>query len=118
MARTVRTYEQQMQLQFTPLMEEAPVRRAETPAQSAAREYREEKPRLTGQLAYLLDILNDGAWRTIPQVVADAAALGHTISETGASAQLRNLRKPEHGGYTIERTKHEGQSWYRLVVSE
>ena len=53
--------------------------------------------RIRGQLVRLLEYMQDGAWRTLPEITS---ATG--IPESSASADLRHLRKPEHGGWIIE----------------
>lgn len=54
--------------------------------------------RLTGQIADVFNLMNDGKWRTL-SAIADAT--GHP--EASVSAQLRHLRKPRFGSHTVER---------------
>jgi len=54
--------------------------------------------RLATQLERVKLLMRDGRWRTL----RDISKLTDT-PEASASAQLRNLRKPRFGGYTIER---------------
>lgn len=58
-------------------------------------------------------LMSDGVWRTLEAICAHIGAL----SEAGASARLRDLRKKEYGGYTIERKRitKGGLHVYRMV---
>ena len=71
------------------------------------------RKRFDSQIAVLLAALQaDRSWRTLAQLHAVTG-----ICETSLSAQLRNLRKEEHGGHVVEKRRlndaytHE----YRLV---
>lgn len=68
--------------------------------------------RLTNQHVRIRDFMLDGRWRTL-KAIADA--LGYP--EASVSAQLRHLRKPRFGGYTVER-RHVSQGLfeYRVVL--
>ena len=70
--------------------------------------------RLTGQIARIYALMQDGAWRTL-QEIADTT---HDPAAS-VSAQLRNLRKVDAGAHVIEkRARGERASglWeYRLV---
>ena len=69
--------------------------------------------RLKGQLDRVRAIMADGVWRTLRNL---AVLVGG--SEAGVSARLRDLRKPQFGGRTVERRRVEGESGlheYRLV---
>lgn len=71
-------------------------------------------PRLTTQLQRVKLCLLGGQWWTLRQLVAIAGG-----SEAAVSARIRDLRRPEHGGYTILRERVGGVSglWrYKLVV--
>ena len=70
--------------------------------------------RIRGQLIRLLDYMNDGYWHTLPEI-----AVATDIPESSASADLRHLRKPEHGGWIIEkrRLNQDGALWeYKLSL--
>jgi hypothetical protein len=63
--------------------------------------------RLVGQILRVFDTMKAGGWWTTAGV---AASTGDP--ETSVSAQMRNLRKPEFGGHTVER-KYVGTGLYR-----
>lgn len=70
--------------------------------------------RLTGQLERVYAYMADGQWRTLGAI---RRATGG--SEAGVSARLRDLRKPQFGGHTVERKRVDGGLWaYRLIVKE
>jgi len=54
-----------------------------------------DEGRLTEQLRVVYRIMRDGQWRTVEEL---AAATGFKNSRS-LEAQLRNLRKPQFGGY-------------------
>lgn len=56
--------------------------------------------RLTKQLGRVYSFMLDGQWRTLRDI---SEATG--VPEASASAQLRHLRKPRFGGYTIDRQR-------------
>lgn len=69
--------------------------------------------RLTGQLERIWNLMQDRKWRTVQQI-ADRLKISHC----SASAQLRNLRKPQFGEHTVERNAPKKQpSQYRLIPS-
>jgi hypothetical protein len=85
--------------------------RTERTASSAPR-----KP-LAGQIERVYNALNRGAWLTLPEL--------HRITGDpipSVSAQIRHLRKPEHGSYTIKRRRRgpaeHGLFEYQLVRDE
>lgn len=59
--------------------------------------------RLTTQIGKVLEAVQDGQWHTLRELSERTDA-----PEASVSAQLRNLRKPKHGGYTIERRRAAG----------
>lgn len=70
--------------------------------------------RLTKQIKRIYDLMKDGKWRTLEQMVT---ATGDPAASV--SAQLRNLRKKQFGSHVIER-RHSGDRenglWeYRLL---
>jgi hypothetical protein len=70
--------------------------------------------RLRRQLGRVWTLMRDGEWRSLYEI---AAATGDP--ETSTSAQLRHLRKPRFGGYTVEkrrRTPGAGTFEYRLLL--
>lgn len=67
--------------------------------------------RLMSQINRIRDLMSDGSWRTLPEI---AQATGDPPASI--SAQLRNLRKPKFGAWTIERRYVSGGLFeYRLV---
>jgi hypothetical protein len=65
------------------------------------------------QLLRVLNALKSGAWLTLPEL--------HTATSdpiSSISAQIRHLRKPEHGSYTIKKRRRgaaeRGLYEYRL----
>ena len=72
----------------------------------------QDKARLTGQIAAIHALMEDGEWRTLREI-ADFTGYG----EASISAQLRNLRKAPHA-MTIEKRPRGERSaglWeYRL----
>lgn len=71
-----------------------------------------DEQRLTTQMERVRRELSDGRWHTA-QHIADRTH----APLTSVSAQIRNLRKPENGGYHIE-TKRDGDTGlflYRMV---
>lgn len=76
---------------------------------SAPRDFK----RLNGQLRAVADLMADGQWRTLWQITLAAGG-----SEAGASARLRDLRKPQYGEHTVERRHIDNGVWeYRLIVN-
>lgn len=54
------------------------------------------------KLQAILGIMSDGQWRTVPEIQQQLERdFNITTSETGCSARIRDLRKPENGGHTI-----------------
>ncbi len=72
--------------------------------------------RLTNQLGRVRELMADREWRTLHQIMVGI----HGISEAGVSARLRDLRKPRHGGHTVERRRlgepRNGLWEYRLLL--
>lgn len=56
--------------------------------------------RLSTQLARVRELMSDGKWRTLAKIAN--AVRG---SEPAVSARLRDLRKPRHGGWTVDRRR-------------
>lgn len=57
-----------------------------------------DQARLTGQILRVYEAMRGGAWRTLEELVQLAQAPAASVS-----AQLRHLRKPRFGGFTIEK---------------
>jgi len=70
--------------------------------------------RLTGQILRVWECVSDGGWRTLKEI---AQVTGDP--EASVSAQLRHLRKPRFGGYTVEREYiTNGLYKYRVIPKE
>jgi DNA-binding CsgD family transcriptional regulator len=70
--------------------------------------------RLTGQILRVWNCVSDGGWRTLKQIAQETGD-----PEASVSAQLRHLRKPRFGGYTVEREYIDnGLYKYRLIPKE
>lgn len=71
----------------------------------------ERDRRLTTSFVRVRDLMFDGEWRTLPEI----CEITHTHMPS-ASAYLRYLRRPEHGGHTVEKEYiGEGLWKYRVV---
>lgn len=69
--------------------------------------------RLTGQLLRVWDVMKDGKRRTLGEIARLAKA-----PEASVSAQIRNLRKPENGGHSIDKEWIDnGLYHYWLVIN-
>ena len=69
-----------------------------------------DRQRLTGQMLAVYKLMRDGLWRTLDQIREVAGG-----SETGVSARLRDLRKAQFGGHTVEGRRVAGGLWeYRV----
>jgi hypothetical protein len=72
-----------------------------------------DQTRLTHQHARVRDLMSDGAWRTlslISKITQDPPA--------SVSAQLRHMRKPRFGAWTVEkRYLGKGLYQYRAVLN-
>lgn len=68
--------------------------------------------RLHGQLGRICGIVKDGRWHTLADLAQKTGD-----PEASISAQLRHLRKPRFGYYTIEKRRCPNSRYeYRLVV--
>ena len=71
--------------------------------------------RLTGQLQRVFDYMQNGGWKTLPQIATKVGG-----SEAAVSARLRDLRKPKFGGYLVEKRRvgnpTDGVWEYRLLL--
>lgn len=78
----------------------------------------EDHVRLGAQIARVKAVLETGRWYTVPDL-QDAIWEHFRVRdpENSLQAQIRNLRKPKHGGHTIER-KREGNCWYFRLMPE
>lgn len=71
--------------------------------------------RLATQLGRVWRLMVDGEWRTLQEIHREVGG-----SEAGISARIRDFRKPQFGGYEVDRRRRGNPSaglWeYRLVV--
>ena len=54
--------------------------------------------RLAGQILRVFDCMRDGKWRTLAEIESKTGD-----PQASISAQLRHLRKPRFGSYTVEK---------------
>jgi hypothetical protein len=66
----------------------------------AAYEPAKDHDRLTGQIKAIWQVMSDGNWRTVAQLVRLTGFPANSVQ-----AQLRNLRKAEFGAYLVERRR-------------
>lgn len=59
-----------------------------------------DQKRLTGQLQKLYRLMKDGTFRTLSEIERFTG-----IPQASASAQLRNLRKPRFGAFTVNKRR-------------
>ena len=75
--------------------------------------------RLKKQLGRVFQVLSDHKWHSIEKIQDGCWWLrgkNGKDSQAGISARIRDLRKPEYGGYKVEHKRIEGGLWmYRLV---
>jgi hypothetical protein len=71
--------------------------------------------RLKGQILRVYQLMRDGRWRTLEEI---AHGTGDPVASV--SSQLRHLRKPRHGGYTVNRRRRNGSGnlWEYQVEGE
>lgn len=68
--------------------------------------------RLASQLERVKAIMRDGEWHTLAELAEKCEG-----SEAGVSARVRDLRRPECGGYTVKNERVSGGLWrYRLIA--
>lgn len=68
--------------------------------------------RLNAQQARVFAVMKDGAWRTLSEISAMTSA-----PEASVSARLRDLRRPEFGGLTVDRKRcGEGRGTFQYRV--
>jgi hypothetical protein len=71
-----------------------------------------DQQRLTSHLARVKALMSDSRWRTLREI-ADTCG----CSESGASARLRDLRKPKFGAHDVLRQRITGGQWiYKLLI--
>ena len=73
-------------------------------------------PRIATLQARVTDLMTDGQWRTLREIQAVTGG-----SEAGISARLRDMRKPQFGGYEVDRRRRYPLSgvWeYRVLTGQ
>lgn len=71
----------------------------------------DDERRLSTFLQRVVDLMSDGNWRTL-RTISDTVG----CPEAGASARLRDLRRPEHGGHEVQRRRVAGGLYeYRVL---
>lgn len=83
----------------------APIR--ENPPRLTAPPPAEER-RIVGMLAAVVKVAADGQWRTLEDIQRAMASNGAHHELPAISARLRDLRKAEFGGHTVERQTVRG----------
>jgi hypothetical protein len=70
--------------------------------------------------AAIRDLLSRGHWYSTYEVAGYLQiTAGRLISESAASARIRDLRKPQFGGYTVKSRPRNGCSaWEYQLVKE
>jgi hypothetical protein len=65
-----------------------------------------DAPRIATQLELVRDLMLDGEWRTFAEISTWLHGKHAVLaSEAGISARLRDLRKPQHGAWQVERRR-------------
>ena len=72
-----------------------------------------DKARLTTQAQRVFTLMKEHpGWWTLKSL-----ALQTHTSEAGASARLRDFRKPEWGSHQVDRRRIDNVYWYRLIAN-
>lgn len=81
---------------------------------------RKDVPRLGKQLQAVYDVMKDGEYRTLDQiVVAIKAATGIVASPQSVSARVRDFRKEKFGGFKVNRQAvGDGLFKYQLLRAD
>jgi hypothetical protein len=73
-----------------------------------------DKVRIRTQLSHVFGLMKDGYWRSLADIRRVVPG-----SEAGISARLRDLRKKQCGGHTVDRRRRSAGTWeYRLIVNK
>jgi hypothetical protein len=78
-----------------------------------------DQDRLWSALNAVKDLMADGEWRTLQQIRTSLSKkYSKSVSESGVSARLRDLRKLRFGGFDMQSRRREGGPlWeYKLDV--
>lgn len=77
-------------------------------------DFSQDHTRLTNSIERVAAFMGDGRWRTLQDISRECAC-----SESGASARLRDLRKPKFqerfGSLTVESMRAGGGLWFYRV---
>ena len=73
-------------------------------------DHERDSERLSNQLSRIFNVVKDGNWRSLKDIANLANA-----PQASVSAQLRHLRKPRFGSYTVEK-KYVTDGLYRYRV--
>jgi hypothetical protein len=74
--------------------------------------HKRDAPRLTKQYERVLDLMQDGRWRTLSMIARETGD-----PESSISAQLRHMRKERNGGHTVNKSRMQGGLYYyRLKI--
>jgi hypothetical protein len=66
--------------------------------------------RLTGQKGVVFEVLSNGAWWTLAELEGETG-----FPQASISARIRDLRKPEFGGYNVPGRRRTTATWeYKL----
>jgi hypothetical protein len=68
-------------------------------------------PRLNAQIVRIRTLMSDGLWRSLDEIASETGDPPASIS-----AQLRHLRKPRFGSYTVDKF-YVGGGLYRYRLS-
>jgi hypothetical protein len=72
----------------------------------------QDKDRLLTQLGRVQDVMFDGKWHTLPELVVLCGG-----SDASVSARIRDLRKQRFGSYSVGSKRIRAGLWaYRLVL--
>ena len=70
----------------------------------------EDLPRIASLLSRVRALMLDVRWRTLASIRAQCGG-----SECSVSARLRDLRRPEYGGFTVEHERRSNGTWFYRV---
>ena len=71
----------------------------------------QDEVRLTTLFDKVLELMKDGHWRTLNEIAFQVGGQVQSVS-----ARLRDARKPQFGGYQVERKRVGGGLWiYRVL---
>jgi hypothetical protein len=73
---------------------------------------------LIDQFKRIKNLMMDGRARTVDEIISAIKVPGKMDGANAVQAQLRNMRKPKFGGYTIVRNRRgeTRESEYRLIT--